>query len=191
MEVMEIIEGVTIDIAINGRPVPILDGEGRIGRLKAGDDVLITVQVFPENIWGFTVDGKKNVVLKKDYVRFARKQREKCGYGDKATKRLWGMTGSEQGKQYRFQTTVQRGWDGVPYTPPAESSIRLLIFGAFKTSAEIWEISLVSQGGDFYIRASEQYRGELSWLNRGGVLECLEPRIDEWPQLMRQIEELL
>lgn len=185
MEVMEIIDGVTADICINGRPTPILADEGYVGKLRPGDDILVTVQVFPENIWGFSVDSKKNVILKKDYVEFAKKWQEKRNCGNKAVRH------NENGKQYRFQTTVQQGWDDIPYAPPAESSMRLLIFGfgAFTNSAGIWEISLVSQEGNFYLRAQRQYFGFLRrW---EGILECSEPRINEWPQLMRRIEELL
>ena len=177
---MEKIEGVTVEAFMEWEAgkesLEVREEDGYIGKLFPGQTAGITVRVFPENIYGFSVDGKKNVVLKKDWAAEGRKRGYEC-----------------VGKSYQIRMVIKESLYGIPHTQDAENSMRLLWLsvGLSGVRIEVWEVSLTSQGGHFYLRMQKQYSGRLfKSIGEFGKIKCSDPRIGEWPQLMDLIKKL-
>ena len=116
-------------------------------------------------IHAFGVDGKKNVIPRRDLARDEEPARE--------------------GKHYRANVQIKTSLENVLHTEYPDNNIRLLEVlseGRFR----IWEVALVSQGGDFFVTVQKTY--EAYCYRDGEKFAC--PQFAKWPQLVAFLEKL-
>ncbi len=163
---MDRINGVSITVSMDGNVLEVQD-DGYLGKLVPGQ-ALIEVYVLPGcNIYGFTVDGKKNVVPKKDWALLARPPKE--------------------GKHYKARVQIKTSLEGVYHTEYSDNNLRLLELNS-DGNVRIWEIALISQGGDFFVTIQQTYT--VCCYSDGQKVVC--PRFDEkWPSIVKLLGKLL
>lgn len=156
---METINGVTI--LFNGKPIE--EEDGYVGQLtddKAALDIYIERG---REIHGFAVDGKKNVIPRKNVSEAA----------------------SDGYKAYRTGIQIKVSLEGTKHTEYPDNNIRLL--EVLPAQFRIWEVALVSQGGDFFVAVQKTY--EAYCYCDGEKFSC--PQFDDkWPQLGAFLEKL-
>lgn len=141
-----------------------IHNDGYIGNLVA-DQALIQIKIAPQDVnkfavYGFNVDGKKNIQLKKDY---SLRGPEKCY---KAVIRI------EQNGKLRF-------------TEYPANNFRILRLSR-KGNVTIWEIALVSQNGEFFLTTQNTY-DVICYQGDCGLI-C--PQFEKWPQMVETLREL-
>jgi hypothetical protein len=166
---MEKINGVTALIKFNGRVLSV-DADGYLGMLAPGLALLET-HILPDlDVYGFEVNGKKNVMLKKDWAP--------------------SMMPPNKGKVYQTKVQVVRDMKGFCCTKYPDNHMRLLELikgGKFR----VWEIALVSQHGHFFLTTQRVY--EASCYRNGQQIVCpyFEGEPHKWPQLVQLLRQLL
>ena len=166
-KVMKTIEGTNIHLFVNDESMEYeLANDGYAGQLTEADTCILRVTTERNDVVGFTVDGKKNVGLKKNMA---------CDLG------LYGSA-------YQQKITVKYGEKtGVWHTEYPQNNIRLLEFGD-NGRFRVWEIALVSQDGRFFVTAETTY--EAACYRDGFRAVC--PEFDKkWPQLVTLLSDLL
>lgn len=146
-----------------------LEKDGFIGFLNVGEQMIIEAFILlPEflNIFAFEVDGKKNVILKKD----------------------WGPLSNPPLKERRYQTKIQikKSLEGTPHTEYPSNNLRIIRLDD-NGQTWIWEIALVSQNGSFFLTVQKTY--EFQCCRQGKIL--IAPMFDSrWPQLVSFLRQL-
>jgi cold shock CspA family protein len=160
------IEGVVIRVSLDGHILPI-ESDGYLGKLTSGK-ALIEVYIQPGyDLYGLEVDGKGNVILKKD----------------------WGPLQKPplEGKYYKKTVSIMKDVKGRYCTKYPNNNMRLL---ELRKNGElrIWQIALISQGGLFFLTVQQQYK--MRCYREGGKVVC-PPQPREWPQLVELLNRLL
>ena len=152
---MERIADVSLGLTFQGKRIEIQEN-GYVGKLTPGQ-ALIEVLTLHNHLHGFTVDGRKNILPKRNL----------------------GL--SDEGRHYEIKIKIQikTGLNGVYHTEYPQNNLRLLKIDPDGT-LHIWEIALISQDGDFFLTIQKTY--ETHYYREGGKLIC--PRFAEWPQLV-------
>lgn len=157
------ISGVSILFSFGGRVKPIAV-DGHVGQLEKGK-AQIQVKIAPRYkgiTWPVSVDGKKNVTPKKDWSN-----------GDKEA-------------IYLCSILVKMALlDHVFHTEYPENNMRLVRLDGRKI--QIWEISLISQKGEFFV--TEQMNYEAACYRDGNKVVC--PRFEKWPQMAAFLNQIL
>ena len=155
-------DGISLQGSVDGN-VLIPDSDGYVGKLSSGF-VNIDIKIAEgHNVFCVVVDGKKNVNLKHDTACDAEVV--------------------EPGRHYRMKIQIKQGLTGIFHTEYPNNNMRLVeIFDDGRV--KMWEASLVSQGGDFFLVIQEVY--EFRCYDTGGVLCCpyFETEFRSWPQLI-------
>lgn len=159
---MKRIDGVSVEVSLDGRTL-VVEDDGYVGKLTP-DRVLIKAYVIPDNIYAFTVDGRKNVLLKKDRRSLT----------------------SEKSKYYRARVQIKNSEEGVYYAEYPSNHFRLLELEPNGT-VKIWEIALISQDGEFFLTVQKTY--EVRCYRNGQRIVC--PQFDKWPQMVELLGRLL
>lgn len=139
--------------------------DGYVGKLTPGSAVLeITV---PPRCAAFHVDGKKNVFPKKDT----------------------SLTESE--RVFSLKIPIDADLQGTYCTRYRSNNLRLLELSE-ALSLCVWEVALVSQGGDFFITCERTHEFSC-YRDRHGAVSCpyFEGRPNVWPQFMDMLSETL
>lgn len=163
---MEKISGVNIAVKVDDIELTVED-DGYIGNIPSGIQVFVQVEVKPgADIYGFDVDGTKNVKLKKDWAPYFL---ENC-----------------DGRLYSMQVHTKRSEDGFACTWYPQNHMRLLELDRSTGGFKIWEIALISQGGDFFLTTQQTY--EARCFRKEDKVVC--PRFEAWTQLVAFLGEL-
>lgn len=160
---MSSIAGVTVAVFQNEKKVPVAN-DGYLGKLST-KPLVLQVTIAPErhDVHGFTVDGTKNVVPKKDVA-------------DDPT----------AGKIYQLKIPVQAIGTSGAYTTYPTNNLRL-VEGAEVGTANIWELAVVSQNNDFFLTQQLTYQADC-YVQKG---QATYPRFENWPQLNEFLVPLL
>lgn len=164
---MDNIYGVLTHLTMSGTILPSAK-DGFIGYLSGGDQTVLEAYVLePElNIYGFTVDGKKNVVLKKDWALVADPPLN-C-------------------RKYLQKITVKISEEGVAHTEYPNNNMRIISVDD-NGQTQISEVALISQNGYFFLTIQTTY--EFQCYHQGKILTA--PMFDSrWPQLVQFIRGL-
>lgn len=160
---MDSIEGVSLQLFHSGEPVSV-DADGYAGRLSRGK-ALIQARVLPANVYGFTVDGRKYVSLKKETH----------------------VSGGQKIYRRKVQIKEANRPPFVTHTEYADNNLRLLRVDA-DGLVTTWETALISQGGEFFLTSQQIYQTRC--YRDGDIISC--PMFDgRWPQLADLISQLV
>lgn len=161
---------VQVSVFQNDKRIQVAD-DGYLGRLGE-DSLLLQVDISPDfPVHGFTVDGNKDLVPKKNML-------------EEPT----------AGKRYQLKIPVQKGDRGGYYTTYPANNLRLVEQladhpdFAVTAAVRIWEIAVISQNGEFFCTTQPTYEAEC-FLRDGGSYTY--PRFDKWPQLDECLVSLL
>jgi len=156
---------VSISMRMKGEEVRILAG-GRVGWLEAGVSVQLIIWVPADSaIWAIGVDGKKDIVLRRD-------------------------KSNDPGLRiYPTRIAIKESEvSGVAHTEYPNNHVRLLHYVG-NGNVEHWEIALVSQNGYFWVTVQKTYDIKVGC---DGEDHFLCPDFaDKWPQLVGILGELL
>lgn len=172
MEFLKAIKGVGIYLMINRERVVIHDGNGYVGELNEADTVVIGAMTKREAIVGLAVDGQKNCELRKNLAAELKYDLDEL--------RVW-----RQKVEIKFGEKT-----GVWHSQYPANHIRLLEFNPDNQwRCRMWEITLLSQGGKFFIAVQDTY----GWFGvyRDGSGKIVLPRFPKWPQLNTLVSDLL
>ena len=162
---MDKIDGVILNVFFGGRALEV-EEDGYVGRLERGQ-AAIDVRVLPgASILGFTVNGKKDVTPKADLAPTA--------------------DPPEEGHYYRLSVPIKTNAEGIHYTDYLQNNLRLLRLDG-DGKVRMWEIALISQGGDFFLTAQPTYTAQC--YQDGDAIVC--PRFARWPQMLDFLGSLL
>lgn len=165
------IPGVSVVLFVNGERIQ-PENDGYVGRLEPADTVIIEAKVRNDsNGYGIAVDGNKNVVLKKDWLPFE------------------DPDGS--GRLYEKKVTIKLSLEQTPHTEYTSNHLRMLkLYGNGRT--ELWEVALVSQGGNFFLTVQRTYDVRCYYHNgeEGIVCSYFQTKPHEWPQLVAILKQL-
>lgn len=142
--------------------------EGFLGSRLPGKQAGIEVTLDPDCAFHpFTVDREKNVHL------------------------LNGIALPGGKRQYDIKVPFAVTSQGIKYTQYQSNNLRLLNIleknKGEKTRVVVWEIAIISQGGDFFLTCQRIYRDFL--YNDGGNISC--PQLANWTSLMEWIGQLV
>ena len=155
----------SVKVSFDGQRLEVQE-DGYVGKLTLGM-ALIEAHVVPgSNIYGFTVDGKKNVVSKRNWAPPTKPQ--------------------EQRKHYKLRVQIKKNGIGVCHTEFPGNHFRLLRV-APRGTVRILEIALISQDGDFFLTTQQTYNARC--YRDGEKIVC--PTFDRWPQMMEVLKGLL
>ncbi len=161
------IEGTAISIALNGTPINV-GSDGHIGKIMGLCTARIEVIVSKEKInsvFAITVDGKKNVILKKNLSETPDKL-----------------------KIYRNNIEVKSNGQ-VLHTEYPNNHLRLLAISK-GGNIQVWEIAIVSQNGDFFV--TQQKTWDTFCYNNHERVSCpLFEGPKGWPQMVEILKNLL
>lgn len=162
---MDRIAGVlnSVVVNVNGKICKI-ENDGYLGKLSA-DKALVEMRVAPQDaskfaVYGFTVDGKKNVQLKKDYSI---------------------MVGTE--RCYKMLVRIEQ-YGELRFTEYPANNFRIMRLSR-KGNATIWEIALISQNGEFFLTTQNTY--SVICYQKDGEMVC--PQFEKWPQIVDFLRE--
>jgi cold shock CspA family protein len=160
------INGVEIGIILNREPLNV-DIDGHLGKIMGACKVKIVAKVSEkeaDNVFAINVDGKKNVVLKKNF--------------------------SETPEQKLYLNAVEIKTNGqVFHTEYPNNHLRLLVIGK-KGNIQIWEIALISQDGEFFV--TQQKVWNTYCYNNYERVSCpLFEGPKGWPQMVEILKGLL
>lgn len=165
------IPGVKVSLFVNGEQVA-PENDGYVGGLEPADTAIIEARVRNgSNGYGLAVDGNKNVVLKKDWLPFADPE------------------GS--GRLFSQRVTIKLSKEMIPHTEYAGNHLRVLkLYSDGRT--ELWEIALISQGGNFFLTVQRAYAVRCYYQNgnEGAVCPYFQTSSHEWPQLVAVLKQL-
>lgn len=170
---MEHIPGVVVALFVNGERVQ-PENDGFVGGLNPTDTAIIEAKIRNgSNGFGIDVDGKKNVVLKKDLLPFE------------------DPDGS--GRLYQQKVPIKVSLKNIAHTEYTSNHLRVLkLYGDGRT--ELWEIALVSQGGLFFLTTQRTYAVCCYYHNGKSANWVVCPYFDtpphEWPQLVAVLKQL-
>jgi cold shock CspA family protein len=161
------ITGTTLSVTLQGNQInPAADGF--IGEIKGICNLVITAkidEVSLDKVFGIVVDGKKNVVVKKD------------------------LSHSSKQKVYAGKISVKRNDEMVFHTEYPNNNLRLLVVGE-NGNIQIWEIAIVSQAGRFFI--TQQKVWNTHCYNSYERVSCPLFEGDKgWPQMVEILKGLL
>jgi hypothetical protein len=166
---VDAIEGVVITFDLGDHTLPV-ESNGYLGKLSSGKGIINARIQRGKDSYGFNVDGKKNVILKKDWAPLQKPPFE--------------------GKYYRTIIEIKKDLKGVYCTKYPNNNMRLLDLGK-NGELSIWSIALISQGGHFFLSAQQQYK--TCCFREGEKVVC--PFFDrpphEWPQVVELLNQLL
>lgn len=166
---MKKIDGVGIYLLVNNEQVKLGD-DGYAGQLDESDSVVLGVITGCNDIIGISVDGRKN-------VEFRRNLAPQLGLGEETT-------------IYRQNVTMKFGEKtGVWYTEYPRNHLRLLDFAGPSGSCRMWEITLISQGGKFFVTVQDTYEQFSCYRDENGRIAC--PQFPQWPQMITFLGDLL
>ena len=135
--------------------------DGYILELEECEEAIVVIEINPGiNVFGFSVDGNKNITPVKNYSKIGRVYRKKVP----------------------IHIPIHKGKE--PYTQYNENHIKLLeiVTGGYFA---VWEAAIVFQNGLGFLSTQRVYEG-VAYIIFGG-LSC--PKFNrKWPQLMRFIE---
>lgn len=133
------------------------DKDGYLGQLRPGSLLLeIYVEAGRDYIYAFDVDAKKNINFKKDHT-----------------------LDPVEGSMFLSNIRIKTGDDGVYHTEYPQNNFRLLRI--YKNGhIEMWEISVISQNGNFFLTTQKTYN--TNCYNNKGNLDC--PKFSKWPQML-------
>lgn len=169
---MQQINGVQISVLSNDGKLRLLSADGLIGHPDA--TFYLQARVAPNcHLYGFTVDGAKKVVNKKNV-----------------------LAEPNSGKLYELKVSVYKNDRGQPYTVYPNNNLRLVEqLGRDGTAqfdangrVRIWEIGLVAQRGLLFLTVQPTYEAECHQDRHG---TRLYPYFAHWPQLNRYLVSLL
>lgn len=167
---MDRMDGVGIRLTVEGVSADISRTAyvGEIAKIFPGCESCISVHVpRGRNIYGISVDGKKNVALKKDCVLC-----EEPPY---------------EGRMYQTFVQVKKGKDGAYHTEYPDNNMRLLEIESNGT-VRLWEIALISQASEFFITVQKVYEAQC-YHDKGGSVVC--PPFAKWPQMNDLLVKLM
>ncbi len=166
------IDGVNLSVEVDGvRILPwerdkwYRDEDGFIPRLTSAKEVLIGVRIDPGiNVFGFNVDGNKNITPAKNYSQVGRVYRKKVP----------------------IHIPIHK--DKELYTLYNENHLKLLEIGNGKGCYfAVWEVAVVFQNGLGFLTKQRVYEDFAYWDGNRNKVSC--PTFNEkWPQLVRFIE---
>jgi cold shock CspA family protein len=160
------INGVEIGIMLNRKPLNV-DKDGHLGKIMGACKVQIIAKVSEkeaDNVFAINVDGKKNVVLKKNF--------------------------SETPEQKLYLNAVEIKTNGqVFHTEYPNNHLRLLVVGK-KGNIQIWEIALISQDGEFFVTQQKVWN-TYCYNNHERVSCPLFEGAKGWPQMVETLKGLL
>lgn len=166
---MNTINEVGIYLLVNNEQVK-LGEDGYVGELHEADTVVLGVITGRNEIVGISVDGRKN-------VEFRRNLAPQLELGEETT-------------VYRQNVTVKFGEKtGVWHTEYPQNHLRLLDFAGPSGSCRMWEITLISQGGRFFVTVQDTYGWFSCYRDENGRIAC--PQFPQWPQMITFIGDLL
>lgn len=160
---MEKLNGVEIRVKFDVFETQINDDICYLGKLYPVK-VTVRVQVLPgHNIIGFSVDGQKNIMLKKNLIEI-----------------------STPGTAcYKMNVQVKQ-INGVLKTEYSQNNMRLLEFLP-KGEIRVWEIALIVQNDMCFLTTQATYHAKCYWDDNHVV--C--PQFMKWPQMMKMLDEQL
>jgi cold shock CspA family protein len=165
----ERIDGITISLRQNEERKPV-DADGYVGILTTGT-ALIEVHIEPNvRICGLNIDGRKNVVLKKNLAPLTKPPSE--------------------GKFYQTKTQVVMDIEGIRCTKYPDNYMGLLELTE-EGQLKFWEIALVSQLGYFFLTVQQIYRTDCYHDGERIVCPFFEGKPHKWPQLVQLSVQLL
>ena len=162
------IDGVSVTVKCKTGGVAVVaepDADGYIFGLEETEEATIIIEIDPGiNVFGFSVDGNKNITPAKNYSQAGRVYRKKVP----------------------IHIPIHEGKE--PYTLYHENHLRLLQLeddGYFA----IYEVAIVFQNGLGFLTTQRVYE-ELAFCRDGVYLSC--PEFDEkWPQLVDFIKTII
>ena len=136
----------------------VVEQDGYVGKLTHGS-ALLEITVSP-HCAAFHVDGKKNIIPKKN------------------------LSQDESQRIFSLRIPIDTSLQGIYCTRYRSNNFRLLEIGEF-LKLYLWEIALVSRGGDFFVTCERAYEFSC-YRNERGSIVCpyFEGRPHEWPQLV-------
>lgn len=154
-----------LSLQVAGKELGML-ADGYVGQLKSEEKAVLRLDVNEKGkVFVFTVDGKKNVALKRD---------ESADFG------------LETMDIYRMTIPIKMSLQGIPHTEYPGNNLRVLNIGD-RGLVQIVEIALISQGGEFFVTQQETYYTRA--YQKDG--EIVVPKFDRWPQMAGLIKDLL
>lgn len=164
------IDGVYITVKCKTGGVAVVaepDDDGYIFGLEEVEEVTIIIEIDPGiNVFGFNVDGNKDITPAKNYSQAAR------------------VSGKIYRKKVPIHIPIHKGKE--PYTQYNENHIKLLEIGTGGYFA-VWEAAIVFQNGLGFLTIQMVYE-EFVYQGDGG-LSCPEFN-KRWPQLVKFIEDI-
>lgn len=153
----------TGDVAVVAEP----DADGYIFGLEEVEEAIINIEIDPGiNVFGFNVDGNKDITPAKNYSQAAR------------------VSGKIYRKKVPIHIPIHKGKEA--YTQYNENHIKLLEIGTGGYFA-IWEAAIVFQNGLGFLIIQRVYE---EFVYQGdGRLSCPEFN-KRWPQLVKFIEDV-
>jgi cold shock CspA family protein len=159
---MQQIPGISITVFLNGKPLRI-EKDGFFGKPKPSDEIEVEAQALPEpTTYAVTVDGKKNITLKKNH------------------------TPASTYSTYRFGTRVKIALNGDFHVEYPENNIRLIRVNP-DGSTDIWQITIISQHNNFFLITEKTYTN-CCFENQGQVV-C--PQFKHRKNLTRFLKDIL
>ena len=160
---VKVTERVSIKISYDGveiRP----DADGYLGQLRPGSVSLeVCVAAGRDYIYAFDVDAKKNINFKKDH-----------------------SADPLEGSMFLSNITIKMAEDGVYHTEYPNNNFRLMRI--YKNGhIEMWEISVISQNGNFFLTTQKTY--DTYCYNNNSKLDC--PKFSKWPQMLNLLHTSL
>ena len=155
---------VSLALRVDGEEAPIAAG-GKVGWLVAGKSALLTIRMRSAQIWPIAVDGKKDIVLRRDK--------------------------SDDPDVQIYPTSIaikESQVSGVAHTEYPDNHVRVLRH-TDGGNVEMWEIALVSQDGLFWITVQKTYDIACG-RDASGQFFC-PTFAEKWPQLVELLAKLL
>ena len=160
------IDGVSVTVKCKTGGVAVVaetDADGYIFGLEECEEAIVVIEInLGINVFGFSVDGNKNITPAKNYSKIGRVYRKKVP----------------------IHIPIHKGKE--PYTQYNENHIKLLEIGTGGYFA-VWEAAIVFQNGLGFLTTQRVYE---DFLYKKGI-ELFCPRFDgKWNQLVRFIKTL-
>ena len=143
------------------------NADGYIFGLEECEEAIVVIEInLGINVFGFSVDGNKNITPVKNYSKIGRVYRKKVP----------------------IHISIHK--DKEPYTQYNENHIKLLEIGTGTGGYfAVWEAAIVFQRGNGFLTIQRVYEEFAYWDGNKNKVSC--PKfVERWPQLVRFVENI-